>query len=280
MDGVLRVVVLRSVLVLVVVLVVVLVLLATVWLGQRRLSYFPDRASPRSGGQAQEVTLSTADRLRLHAWLVPATGGDGEVAVLVAPGNAGNRGDRAPLAMALAGAGLTVLLLDYRGYGGNPGQPSEVGFSRDARAGLAYLTGTAGFAPDRIIYFGESLGAAVVAELATEHPPAGLVLRSPFVDLAAVGREHYSWLPVGWMLRDRYPLAQHVAQVRAPTTVVYGSADSVIPAKQSRTVAERAAGPVRVVVVDGADHNDPALVHGVQVIGAVVDLADRINGAR
>ena len=97
--------------------------------------------------------------------------------VLVAPGNAGNRGDRAPLAAALADAGLTVLLLDYRGYGANPGRPIEVGLARDARAGLAYLTGPAGFAADRIIYFGESLGAHTSQDAFLHHRVPGVGTR-------------------------------------------------------------------------------------------------------
>jgi fermentation-respiration switch protein FrsA (DUF1100 family) len=260
--------------------VVLALLLAALWLGQRRLIYFPDRAAPHPDPRVRDAALHTSDGLELAAWLVPATRGDRRLAVLVAPGNAGNRGDRLVLATALADAGFTVLLLDYRGYGGNPGSPSEAGLARDVRAGRAYLTGSAGYPPDRIIYFGESLGAAVVAELATEHPPGGLLLRSPFVDLATAGREHYPWLPVRLMLRDRFPVASHVARVPVPTTVIYGTADSVIPPRQSRTVADRAAGPVRVVVVDGADHNDPALADGRPVIDAVIDLAGRIGSDR
>jgi fermentation-respiration switch protein FrsA (DUF1100 family) len=264
------------------VVVTVVVLLAVAWLGQRRLIYFPDAGPPGPGPAAprSEAVLRTSDGLRLSAWLVPAAGTDRGMAVLVAPGNAGNRRDRAPLADALAAVGFTVLLLDYRGYGANPGHPSERGLARDVRAGLAYLTGVAGYPPSRIIYFGESLGAAVVTELATEHPPAGLVLRSPFDSLAAVGRVHYPWLPVGLLLRDRYPLARHVARVAVPTTVVYGTADSVVPPRHSRRVAEHAAGPVRVVEVPGADHNDPVLAHGVPLVDAVVDLAGRVGGTR
>jgi fermentation-respiration switch protein FrsA (DUF1100 family) len=261
---------LRVVLAVVVVLGVVVV---AMWLGQRRLIYFPDRGAPVPDRAATEVWLHTADGLRLAAWQVAPTGPDRRLAVLVAPGNAGHRAYRMPLAGALAAEGFTVLLLEYRGYGGNPGRPSEAGLARDARAALAHLTDVAGFPMQRVLYFGESLGAAVVAELAAEHPPAGLLLRSPFVDLAAVGAEHYPWLPVRLLLRDRFPVAEHVARVRVPTTVVYGSADTVVPPGQSRTVAQRAAGPVRVVVVDGADHNDPELADGPRVVAAVVALA-------
>jgi pimeloyl-ACP methyl ester carboxylesterase len=200
------------------------------------------------------------------------------VAVLIAPGNAGSRLDRVPLARALADVGFTVLLMDYRGYGGNPGDPSQSGIARDVRAAREYLAATAGFTPDRTIYFGESLGAAVVTELATVYPPAGLVLRSPFTDLAAVGRHHYPIVPVRGILRDRYPVADLIDQIMAPTVVIYGAADSVVPPRQSRAVAARAGGLTRLIPVDGADHNDPVLLDGAPVIDAVVEVADRIGG--
>lgn len=264
--------------VLVVPAVVAAVVLAAAWLGQRRLIYFPDRAAVGPPGQslpgARDVTLRTADGLDLGGWLVPPAGGpDTGRAVLVMPGNGGSRVGRAPLAAALAAAGFTVLLFDYRGYGGNPGSPHERGLILDAEAALRRLTDAEGFAPQRVVYLGESLGAAVAASLARAHPPAGLVLRSPFVDLAAVGRHHYPLLPVRLLLRDRFPVVGPIAGVSAPTAVVYGTADSIVPPAQSRTVADRAGGPTRVVVVDGADHNDPALVHGPAVVGAVIDVA-------
>ncbi|MEJ3750502.1 alpha/beta fold hydrolase [Actinomycetes bacterium KLBMP 9797] len=260
--------------------VVVAVLVATAWLLQRRLIYFPDRSVVEPAAQvipgARDVTLRTSDGLSLSAWLVPPSGApDRRVAVLVAPGNAGNRADRAPLAAALAAAGLTVLLLDYRGYGGNPGSPSEEGLARDVRAAREALLTQARVPADRLLYYGESLGAAVVTELATEHPPAGLVLRSPFTDLAAVGREHYPWLPVGLLLRDRFPLADQLARVDVPTVVVYGTADSIVPPAQSRAVADRAKWPAWIVAVDGADHNDVSLVSGEQLVDAVTRLVER-----
>jgi pimeloyl-ACP methyl ester carboxylesterase len=266
-------------LVLVVLLLLALLAMA-VWLLQRRLIYFPDRSAlppaARVLPSAQDVTLRTADGLSLAAWLVPPGPGtpDRHVAVLVAHGNAGNRLSRAPLAAALAGRGMTVLLVDYRGYGGNPGSPSEEGLAQDVRAARAYLIDQAGFPADRLIYYGESLGAAVVTALAAQHPPAGLVLRSPFVDLPAAGQEHYPLLPVRLLLRDRYPVAGLLAQVTAPTVVIYGTADSIVPPAQSIAVADRAAGTIRLVAVEGADHNDASLLAGAQLVDAVGDLVD------
>jgi hypothetical protein len=247
---------------------------------QRRLIYFPfsGQVPPAEAVivGAREVTLRTVDGLALGAWLVEASEPDRGVAVLVANGNAGNRSLRAPLARALASAGQAVLLFDYRGYGGNPGRPSEQGLALDVRAAHRFLIEEAEGAPARLLYYGESLGSAVVTELATEHPPAGLVLRSPFVDLAAVGRVHYPFLPVRTLLRDRYPLADQLARVNVPTTVVYGSRDSIVPPEQSRAVAAVAGGETRVVEIAGADHNDPALLDGQKLIQAVVELAERI----
>ena len=251
---------------------------------QRRLIYFPFPGQLTRAeaviASAREVTLRTIDGLTLGAWLVEAGEPDRGVAVLVANGNAGNRSQRAPLARALASTGLAVLLFDYRGYGGNSGRPSEQGLARDVRAAHRFLIEEAEVAPARLLYYGESLGSAVVTELATEHPPAGLVLRSPFVDLASVGRVHYPFLPVRTLLRDRYPLADQLAGVKVPTTVLYGSRDSIVPPEQSRAVAAVAAGETRIAEIAGADHNDLALLEGERLIEAIVELAERVCDPR
>jgi pimeloyl-ACP methyl ester carboxylesterase len=260
--------------------VVAVAVLGLLWGLQRHLVYFPDAGPLPRAAQvlpgARDLTLSTEDGLHLGAWLVPPTGTDRRIAVLVTNGNAGNRAARAPLARALADQGLTVLLFDYRGYGGNPGRPSEDGLARDAATARSALLTETGVSPDQLIYYGESLGAAVAARLAVEHPPGGLVLRSPFVDLAAVARVHYPLLPARWLLRDRFPVVEYVARVDVPTVVVLGSRDDIVPAEQSRRVARAAAGPTRLVEVEGAGHNDPALLHGPELVGAVADLADHL----
>ena len=258
-------------------LVLFAVVVGLLWAFQRRLIYLPDSGPPATAQEAlpgaRDVVLETEDGLQLGAWFLPGSE-PGAAGVLVANGNGGNRGSRAPLARALGDAGLAVLLFDYRGYAGNPGDPSEAGLALDVRAARTFLLDEAGVPEDRLLYFGESLGAAVVAELATEYPPAGLVLRSPFVDLASVGAVHYPFLPVRALLRDRYPVTEHVARVQAPTTVVYGSRDSIVPPEQSRAVAEASAGLHRVVEVAGADHNDLVLLDGNAVVTAIVELAE------
>ena len=275
-------------------LVVVAVLAAALgllWLFQRRLLYFPSpgpvppAASVLPG--AEDVTFETADGLRLAGWFVPAPPGGpadrvgrARPAVLVCNGNGGDRSMRAPLAAALSRMGLAVLLFDYRGYGGNPGHPTEGGLAADARAALGYLAGRPEVDPERVIYFGESLGAAVALRLATERPPAALVLRSPFASLAEVGRRHYPVLPVSLLLRDRYDSAALAGRLDAPLLVVAGGRDQIVPASHSRRLFDAAPQPKRLVVLDGADHNDDELLAGPRLLAELRTFLDGVGGLR
>jgi pimeloyl-ACP methyl ester carboxylesterase len=165
--------------------------------------------------------------------------------------------------------------MDYRGYGGNPGSPTEEGLAADADAAVRALEDL-GYPPGRTLYFGESLGTGVVAALQARHPPAGVVLRSPFPELADVGAHHNPWLPVRTLLRDRFPVEQHLATSDVPVAVVYGDADSVVPTALSARVADRAPTLVERVVLEGVDHND-AVMFGPRVADAVLRLARRVG---
>jgi fermentation-respiration switch protein FrsA (DUF1100 family) len=245
-----------------------IVLLA--WLLQRKFIYIPYPASVPAADSllpgGVEVTLVTEDRLPLGAWFVPAAGGGKGPAVLVFNGNAGNRSMRSDLASELSAAGLSVLLFDYRGYGGNPGYPSEKGLLRDARTARAWLETREDVDPERIVYFGESLGGGVAVALAAERPPAALVLRSPWTSLVDVARRHYWFLPVGTLLKDRYPSIRRIGNISSPLLVVAGEHDSIVPAQQSRDLYEAAREPKRLVVIPGADHNDYSLLAGETLI--------------
>jgi uncharacterized protein len=256
-----------------VLLAMVLVVIALAWLFQRRLiclaepGRVPAAATILPAGQ--DVALDTADGLRLGGWFVPATG-KSQATVLVLGGNAGNRAARAPLAAELSRAGLSVLLLDYRGYGGNPGSPTERGLLADARAARAYLAERGDVDPARLVYFGESLGAAVAVQLAVERPPMALVLRSPFTSLADVGRVHYPFLPVRLLLKDRYASIEQVGRLRCPVLVLAGAGDGVVPWEQSRRLAAAIPEPKRFVLIPGADHNSLELLAGRRLIGEVI----------
>jgi hypothetical protein len=253
--------------------IVWLVLVGAAWAFQRRLVYFPARGPVPGAASfvpgAEDVTVRTEDGLELGGWFVPCRRTGRNPAILLLNGNAGDRSDRAPLAAALARAGIAVMLVDYRGYGGNAGSPSEDGLAADARAAVRALEARDDVDPDRIAYLGESLGAAVAVRLATERPPGALVLRSPFTTLADVGTHHYRFLPVRTLLRDSYPSIERIARVSCPLLVISGGRDAIVPSSMSLALFEAAREPKRLFVIEGADHNDFDLLAGPRMIEAV-----------
>jgi fermentation-respiration switch protein FrsA (DUF1100 family) len=241
---------------------------------QRRFIYFPSRGpvppASRLLPNGEDVVLRTEDGIRLGAWYAPVSGAADRPAVLICNGNAGDRTLRAPLARALVRAGMSVLLFDYRGYGGNRGRPSEEGLAADARAAQCWLGKR--HEPRTIVYFGESIGAAVALRLAIERQPAALILRSPFTSLTQAGMLLYPWLPVGQLLIDRYPSIDRIGRLTAPLLVIAGDRDTLVPAQLSTRLYHAAPQPKRLVIVAGADHNDPRLLDGPQLLDAITDF--------
>ena len=228
-------------------------------LGQRSLIYFPDRTDPGSvtdrALNARDVEFTTEDGLVLRTWQIePSTSANG-VAVLYMPGNGGNRLDRLDVAHDIAALGYIVLLLEYRGYGGNPGHPTEDGLAMDARAAGAFLN-QQGFSTNRTVYVGESIGTGVAARLASTNLPAAVLLRSPFTSMVDMGKHLYPWLPVSLILKDRFETMKYLSSITVPMTVLAGGADDIVPAAQSKTVADNAPDLFQFTVVDGAGHND------------------------
>jgi fermentation-respiration switch protein FrsA (DUF1100 family) len=269
-----------------VVVLAAVIVLAYLYVTQRSLIYFPGSTSPGEEllpPEAQMVELQTADGLRLSGWFLPAGGRPDRSranptpgpAVLICNGNAGDRSHRLLLAEALAERGYGVLLFDYRGYAGNAGKPSEEGLRADARAAVDALAARPDVDPERIAYFGESLGAAVAGGLTTERPPSALILRSPPSSLADVGRHHYPFPPIfDGLLFDRYPLAEQLRSVRVPLLVLVTERDEIVPAELSRRVFDAAAEPKRYVPLMASHHNDPALFTGEEMLAAVTSFLD------
>lgn len=230
---------------------------------QGRLLYLPHvggrehLATPQERGLAYEpVTLDTEDGLRLDAWWVPARTSRG--ALLFLHGNAGNISHRLDSIEQFHRLGLSVLILDYRGYGRSEGSPSEVGTAHDARAGWRWLHETAGLSPGEIVLFGRSLGAAVAAnlgrELKGEARPGALILESAFRSVPELAQRLYPLLPARWLSRFDYDTAAYVAQSEAPVLVIHSREDDIIPFAEGEAVHAAAPEPKRMLVIGGS-HN-------------------------
>jgi fermentation-respiration switch protein FrsA (DUF1100 family) len=236
---------------------------------QDRLIYFPDPAPPPPpmllGLRGVEARmLRTADGVAILAWkLAPR---DDRVPVLLyLHGNGGSLLHRVTRVQRFQREGWGALFVQWRGYGGNPGSPSEAGLAEDARAGLAALR-EEGIAPARIVLWGESLGTGPAVRLAVEQPEAvsAAVLESPYTSLLDLAKLHYPLLPASLLLRDRFDNHARIAHVRAPILILQGSRDTLVPPEMGRRLAARATAPVEIWEAPQAGHNEIGPAGGVE----------------
>jgi len=207
----------------------------------------------------EDVFLETEDGVRIHAFWLPAQGADR--ALLFLHGNAGNASHRLPNAAALVSLGVSVLLLDYRGYGLSEGRPSEDGAYADARAGLRWLVEERGIPESRIVVFGRSLGGAVAVDLVQGRPVAGVILESTFTSLGGMASAIFG-RPVSALVRGRFDSASKIAALRAPLLSFHGDRDEIVPYALGRALFDAAPGSKAFETIEGAGHNDTTQVGG------------------
>ena len=219
------------------VIAIYLALLALLFVMQRRLLFVPntqrpDLADAALGPKMRPIEIATVDGLRLLAWYQPPAGNPGAL-MLYLHGNAGHIGNRSDRVRPYLEAGFGVLLAEYRGFGGNPGRPSEAGFYCDARAALDFLA-QQGVAARRIVLYGESLGTGVAVQMAIEREYGALVLEAPYTSVAAVAQSRYWMFPVRSLVLDRFDSLSKIGRVRCPVFVMHGERDQVIPIRYGR----------------------------------------------
>lgn len=267
---------------------------------QRSLIYVPHREAVldavRAGfreGTVESVAFTAPDGVRLNGWWVLAeperAPADVPWLVLYFPGNAGHRAFRYEEISVLTDHGADVLIFDYRGYGDNAGSPSETTLAADAREAFRFATEERGVPHDRVVLYGESLGGGVATRLAAEMcaagtPPGGLVLRSTFSSLVDAAAYHFPWLPVRWVLVDRYPSARRIASVTCPILVIHGTKDTIVPLALGKRLFEAApttstSGVAkRFIELPTADHNDVLFVARRELREAVGRFLEEAGG--
>ena len=222
----------------------------------------------------QEVWFEAADGTRLFGWYVESSGGP--ATLLWCHGNAGNIINRLENLVELYKHGFSVFLFDYRGYGRSQGRPTEEGLYQDAMAAYAYLSESRRVAPERLVIFGRSLGGAVAAEVASQRPPAGLVLESVFPSVEALAKHHYFGLPVHWLLGARFTLVDRLPRIAAPILVIHGDRDEIVPLELGQQVFDAARGPKAFYLVQGAGHNDLYQVGGAPYFQRLKRFAEEV----
>jgi fermentation-respiration switch protein FrsA (DUF1100 family) len=231
-------------------------LVAVLYFGQRAMLYHPTatRISPVQAGlpQAEEVVLDTSDGEKLVAWHVPPR--EGMPVVIYFPGNAEIVPWRAERHRATIADGTGLIALNFRGYGGSTGTPTEAGLHRDAEA--AYAFAVARYAPSRIVLWGHSLGTGVAVRLAATKPVGKLILEAPYSSTADVAANHFPFVPVRWLMKDQFHSDQWIGKVHVPLLIMHGARDDVIDIRFGRRLFALANEPKRFIAYEKGGHND------------------------
>lgn len=237
---------------------------ALVYVMQERMLFLPGipgraiEVTPLELGlEYEDVYFETTDDVTLHGWYVSAPAPRGTV--LFFHGNAGNVSHRLDSIAIFHALGLDVFIIDYRGYGQSHGQASEDGTYLDAEAAWRYLTAERAVDPGRIVIFGRSLGGAVAARLATDVEPAAVIIESSFTSAADVASRLYPFLPVRFLLRLEYPVADDLERTSSPVLVVHSRGDEIIPFGMGKALYDAAPQPKAFLELEG-DHNTAFLI--------------------
>jgi len=239
---------------LVVAAAIVLAVPAAFWLGQDRLIFFPQPvlSTAHLPAHARPLTMRAADGTMLHGWIVPAASTPAP-AVLYFGGN----GEEVSWALAEKRwpRDVTVVSLNYRGYGASEGKPTALHLQSDGLALFDLVAARDDVDRARIAVFGRSLGTAVATHVAANRPVGRAILVSPYDSLASVGQGHYPFLPVSLMLRHRFAPVADAPRCGMPLLAIVAPRDSIIPVAHSRLLYDAWAGPKQWLEVPGADHN-------------------------
>ncbi len=240
-------------------LILVIMIVFTLWLIWRepKMIYYPtqtiDYLPNQYGLLHEDITLLTSDSVRINAWYLPAD--SHRWTLLFLHGNAGNISHRLDKLAAFHKLGISTLILDYRGYGQSQGEPNEQGTYLDALAAYDYLVNERALSPETLIAYGESLGAAVAIELATQRKLAGLILEEPFTSAPDVAQEMFPFLPVRWFVRNRYESIKKIDSIHAPLLILHSAEDEIFSIKHAKRLLAKALPPKELVQLRG-NHND------------------------
>ena len=225
---------------------------ATMFALQDRLLYFPERAPLEQMATDGLRAWPSADDFR---GLVFEPDGDARGTAIVFHGNAGHAGHRAGYVQALKPLGLRVILAEYPGYGPRDGKPGAKVFADDAQQTLELAHRLYG---GPLLVVGESLGAAVAAEVAGRNPElvSGLLLITPWDRLVKVASHHYPLLPVRWLLNDRYDAVEALRTYAQPVVVAVAEHDRIVPSRFGIALHDALDAPKRLLVIPQSGHND------------------------
>jgi uncharacterized protein len=247
---------------------------------ESNLVFFPDLPGRLDGDwhpaglPVQDVSITAYDGTKLHAWWIPNE--KAQFTFLAFHGNAGNIALRSYAYKFLNEIPANVLAVEYRGYGKSEGKPSEKDFYRDARSAYQFLLEKRNVRPESIISYGQSLGTATAADLASNVRVGGLVLEAPFPSIASMAHRQFPYLPgVGLLVHGQMDTKTKIRNVKAPVLIVQCSQDPVIPPALGQEVYDAASEPKQLVKFDMTCHEEASLLAPTKYQAALRDFLSK-----
>ena len=235
--------------------VIYFIVLTYIYLFQRNLLYHPSvngYQGDKINFDYEEVFIENNEGIKLKAWLHKKDLINKKT-ILFFHGNAGDLNNRNYKLNELSKLDVNFLIVAYRGFSNNQGKPTEEGLYEDARSSLNWLK-LKGVKEKNLILYGESLGTAVAIETAQNMNLAGIILESPFTSMVELAQKYYPFLPVKFILKDKYETEKKLSNINSPLLVLHGRLDSIVPFFMGKKIFEQANSPKFKYFIDDDDH--------------------------
>jgi len=237
------------------IVVAYLVVLVFIYFYQRNLLYHPSENNYQNDEikfEYEEVNIEVENEIKLKSWLINKDFNKFKT-LLIFHGNAGDLSNRIYKLNELNKLEINILLISWRGFSGNKGSPTEKNLYKDAEAAIKWLN-KKNVSNNQIILYGESLGTGVAVEMAKKNDFNSIILESPFTSIENSAKIYYPYLPVRYLLKDRYDSISKIKMVKSPIMIMHGEKDDVVPFSMGKTLFEKANNPKHSYFTSADDH--------------------------
>ena len=222
---------------------------------QRNLLYNPSEnnyLNDKINFNYKEIFIETDKNIKLKSWFINKDLKKFKTLVFF-HGNAGNLLNRVHKINELNKLDINILLISWRGFSGNKGKPSEKNLYYDAQQIIDWLK-VQGLDNKDIVLYGESLGTGVATELASKNNFGGIILESPFTSMVDTAKIYYPYLPVNFLLKDRYDSKSKINDIKTPILIMHGKMDNIVPQQMGLELFEKANNPKYSYFPEDDDH--------------------------
>lgn len=247
---------------------------------ENRFIFFPDKYPVGFYNTSSRIPnlidcwIVTEDSIKIHGWFAPT---DSAIATLViAHGNAGNISHRIDIIYTLQKIGFNVMMFDYRGYGRSEGSPDEEGIYKDGRAAFDYALKLPEVNPQRVIFWGTSLGGAVAVDVAMHRKVCALILESTFTSAKDMAKIHYPFLPTRFIMRSEFNSKDKLPKIKVPLLMIHGKEDEIVPIVLGKELFAAANEPKEFYEINKAGHNDTYLIGGKEYFIRIRNFIDKL----